>query len=604
MHTKRNKHRGNDTNRLPKIEDENDDHITEDEVSEEFIRPKRRRLGSEDNRYQQWIDKYTPKIPDEICINPRKLKEVKEVLLNMIKGSDPTKLLILTGPSGCSKSTTIKVLANDLISRMKSENKIQSYFPIPDSFVSDNWIEYIDSMITDTPQPTQFSEFLNDAKYRTGSNLSIILVEELPNIFHPDTLTRFRANLNEWVNTSIELPPLVLCLTEIELAQEQRNQDHFNIENNLSVDTLLGRGFLNQFGVKHIKFNSIAATFMKKSMSQIINKEKQVFRGIAKTELNNFLTYIIESGDIRSAISNLQFWSGLSKKGRGEVFDSLRENQLNLFHAIGKVIYSSSKFQELPTEENDYLTIQSVLENYGNNSLLNLSLLENYTIYNDLNYDLDIASDITDSLSLSDLMGYVEEGKEIGVRSTRNQLRRVDGRRTQRTNIKFPRHFKMIKEFNKTKREIRTYQLVINECRNSFNDLNLVDGFYLPIIYNATSRQTEKLRYDRLGGRFKQILSDTELPVLEEATDDYIRDQFHVDIQEKLNYKLENEEDIMSDPIESDVDSDDDIFNDSIDDRDVHRLVTQSRSQSHPSASDDEFLSDPELDNMIQSGKY
>lgn len=604
MYNKRNRERKDDENRLSKTEDVSDESISEFEASEEFIPSKRQRKQTcTDTFQQQWIDKYTPTRSEDICINPRKLKEVKETLSNMISGIDPTKLLILTGPSGSSKSTTIKVLANEIIPRSATSNNFESYMTRQESTLHDNWIEYIDTIVTDTPQSKQFSEFLNDARYRIGSNLSIILIEDLPNIFHADTLSKFRGNLNEWVNTDHQLPPLVLCLSEIELTQEQRNQDYFNIENNLTVDTLLGREFLSQRGkVKQIKFNSIAASFMKKSMNKIVNEERRAFNGIAKTSINDFSSHIIESGDIRSAISNLQFWSGLSKKGRGEIFNSLRENQLNLFHAIGKVIYSSSKYRDLDEEESDYLSIKTVLDNYGNNSLLNLSILENYHIYNDLNYGIEIASEITNNLSISDILNNFDEGKETGIRSTRNQLRRVSGRQSQRMNVKFPRHFKMIKEYNKTKREIGMYRSVVNECHTSFNDLNLIDGYYLPLIYNK--QQHNKLKYGRLGGLFKQIVSDGDLPVLEEDIAClYAQDQFQRDIDDKMKTVQEDEE-ILSDPIETDIDSDDEIFNDSIDETQIHRLVTQSRSQTHKLESEDEFLSDPELDQLILAKNY
>lgn len=604
MYNKRNRERNDGRNKSFKAEDMSDESLSEFEASEEFIPSKKLKLHTgADGSQKQWIDKYNPTRSEDICINPRKLKEVRETLSNMIFGKDHTKLLILTGPSGSSKSTAVKVLANEIISGSTTGSNFESYMTRQESIPHDNWIEYIDTIVSDTPQSKQFSEFLKDARYRIGPNLSIILIEDLPNIFHTDTLSKFRSDLNEWVNADYQLPPLVLCLTEIELTYEQKNQDYFNIENNLTVDTLLGREFLSQHSkVKQIKFNSIAASFMKKSINKIINQEKRAFKGIARNSINDFLSHIIETGDIRSAICNLQFWSGLSLKGGGEFFNSSRENQLNLFHAIGKVIYSSSKFRDLNEEESDYLSIKNVLDNYANNSLLNLSILENYHIYNDLNYELDIASDITDNLSISDILNNFDEGKEIGLRCTRNQLRKVRGRQSLRMNVKFPRHFKMIKEYNKTNREISMYRSVINECRVSFNDLNLIDGYYLPLIYNK--QRHNRLKYGRLGGLFKQIISDGELPVLEEdIVVPYSRDQFQRDIEEK-NKTVQEDEEIMSDPIETDIDSDDEIFNDSIDEVQIHKLVTQSRSQTLKLESDDEFLSDPELDKLILTKNY
>ena len=67
------------------------------------------------NNNQQWIDKYRPKTTSEICINPTKLKQVKESMMKMINKTSNTRVLVLSGPSGSSKSTTVKLLAEELI---------------------------------------------------------------------------------------------------------------------------------------------------------------------------------------------------------------------------------------------------------------------------------------------------------------------------------------------------------------------------------------------------------------------------------------------------------------------------------------------------------
>lgn len=64
-----------------------------------------------------WIDKYRPIEVNDICINPMKLKQVKQSLESMINHRSNSKILILCGPSGCCKSTTIKILANELLTK-------------------------------------------------------------------------------------------------------------------------------------------------------------------------------------------------------------------------------------------------------------------------------------------------------------------------------------------------------------------------------------------------------------------------------------------------------------------------------------------------------
>ena len=47
----------------------------------------------------------------------------------------------------------------------------------------------------------------------------MILVEELPNIYHLETLKKFRDAIRDWIyqdDNGFSLPPLIICLSEIE----------------------------------------------------------------------------------------------------------------------------------------------------------------------------------------------------------------------------------------------------------------------------------------------------------------------------------------------------------------------------------------------------
>lgn len=527
-------------------------------------------IGDQDN--SQWLTVYEPRTVSEVSINPTKLKQVREVLSSMVDGTSSNKLLVLTGPSGSSKSTTVKLLAKELLS---SRN-------------SDYITEYFDNIsVVGVNQPNQFEEFLNDCRYKVGQNLSVVLVEELPNIFHDETLTRFRLAISQWIHSDYSLPPLVLCLTEIEYSGDGSRYS-FNIENNLNIDTLLGKSVTTLPQVKIIKFNAIANRYLSKTINNIIQKESKLFSLVPKDQLNLILEKLIKIGDVRSTIANLQMWVtsyvNIAEKfdhDEGKLIDATkflessynRENQINLFHAIGKVIYSSTNF--LDQQSQDYLSIEQVLNDFheGNFPILNLSLLENYTQYQLGNYSLDIASEIANDLSINDMMSG-GANKEIGLRSTRSNLRKVDTNKAKSYNqkTKFSRHFRMMRQYNKTYNQIRQYQRYINQYRNTFEDLNLIDGYYLPQIYNKKSKT--RFRYNRLGGQFKQIYADEELPIDEDYQELVEFDQFQVDIQNQINQEIESDDDgELSDPIE-DSDGDD----------------------------DEEFLDDPELDQLISQG--
>ena len=163
-----------------------------------------------------------------------------------------------------------------------------------------------------------------------------------------------------------------------------RDSDYsYTIDNNLTMDTLLGKELANLAQVEHIKFNSIANRFLKKTIGQLVKSERNVFNKIPYKELTEFMDEIIKIGDIRSVIFNLEMWATNYLK---EAKWYNRENQINLFHAIGKIIYLSSEFSELSSDERDYNSVEQVLANYTNNQLLNMAILENYLIYNCLLY--------------------------------------------------------------------------------------------------------------------------------------------------------------------------------------------------------------------------
>lgn len=589
--------------------EDSDEDISDEEVTDQYIQAHKKakfpKIGSD-----QWVEKYRPKISRDICINPRKLKEVKKTISDIVDGKDNTRLLVLSGPAGSSKSTTVKVVANEIFTDTFRNN----HYTNPRD---QSWIEYIDSAVIGTNQSAHFEEFLQDAKVVSDS---LVIIEELPNVFNPHTLEVFRRSLKEWIlsENRRNFPLLVLCITEVEATNETSNSESFNINNNLTAETLLGKLILSLPDVKHLKFNPIAASFVKKTLGQIIAKESSTFSGITKAEINTFLSLLLETGDIRAIIANLQIWSSFKSRSEGKdlEFDFAREHKFNLFHAIGKIIFSSSKFRDRDPDESDYLSVQAVIDSYVNSEalILNLALMENYNIYSALEFPLKTAGAILDNLSISDVLCRIKEGPDIGIRSTRHELRKVTLTGKKLPNIKFPRHFKMVREYNKTKEEIRLYQRYIG-FKNSFDNLNLLDGCLLPRIYNSrryqnASETKSKLLYGRLGGRFKQVYADEALPIVDiyediTESDNYMRDQFQLDVNHKLENEMSDTEESLSDPVvDSDNDSDLDLFDDSINEQ-LNNLIGHSEAvqkmQVHNEL--DDFLSDSELENLISQGK-
>lgn len=576
--------------------------LEEDSLSEEveddsdlFIRPKRPKIRPNDDK--DWIDKYGPQKSADVCVNPRKLKELREVLVKMVDGLLKCRLLVVSGPSGSAKLTLVKCLGNELISSQK-QSTTQFGHGIKKGD-SENIVEYFDSALENVYQRSHFTEFIDGCRYRVGSNLALILIEELPNIFHQETLANFRLTLSNWIYSQGELPPLVLCLTEVEMESENSQKGYYNIENSLTVETLLGRDLLVHGMlaglIERVKFLPVAKTFMKKTLTKIIKSEQVK---LPEKLLASLLAALYESGDIRALICTLEFIAR-SKSGQVDIEGMIRESQISLFHAVGKVIHSSTKYQSLDDELSDYYSTMAVVDSYNNLGLLHLALLENYQIYNGLQYEIEIAANLVDTLSISDTMSSLEEGHEYGIRGVRLQLRTISEKQGRTQPMKFPRHFKMLKASNKVKREVDSYVRYLGNLWVSFSNVNLVDGCLVPKIYNSfrykLKHGSTPYSYNRVGGKFQELHADDQVTVMEHEQEQElgIKDQFYLDIQAKMEQDaLSDEEAELSEAID-DTDTDED-FNDSLD----SRLISLTQKNEA-----DDFSDDPELDWLVSQGK-
>lgn len=586
------------------ISDEDSDNLS-DEVEEVLEDPIR--LGPHVKRprvdTQPWVDKYAPTQSKDVCINPRKLKEVREVLESMVSGKLKCRILVLSGPSGSSKSTLIKCLAKDILD------------PRPRS---SGLVEYIDLYNDEGPLPTQFAEFLASCRYHVGLNLAVVLVEDLPNVFHKETLLNFRKAIKDWIFTppEIPMPPLVLCLTELESFEERDQLRSYNIDNCLTVETLLGRDLLQSASYENhivkVKCLPLAKTFLTKTINQIVSSERLI--GLQKKN-KDFFQSLCEFGDIRSLINTLEFWAS-SKSLIGSILN--RETQITLFHAIGKIIYSSSD----KVKENfsaAYSSIKNVLDNYSNIPLVKLGLLENYQNYNGLDYDISIAAKITDSLSLCDAILNVPELEEYALLVARTELGNIEVKPSRALPMKFPRHFQLLKERNKVFKELQKYLRYIKCFSILFDDANLLDGYLVPEILNSfrfkIKNDSSKERYERIGGRLKKLFADTNADVMEreDEAEESHGGQLQKDIDELILREKDeqqvNDEGELSDAIE--MSSEDDDFNDTLDERLLAMTQTQRPNSATQRTIDDEFNNDdddemqddPELDFLVSQGK-
>lgn len=550
-----------------------------------------------------WLEKYAPQQSSDVCMNPRKIKEIRSALEDILSGELECRLLVLCGPSGSSKSTVVKCLAKELL-RNRSH--------------SADVIEYTEGFVENGPLPLQFPDFLASCRYLAGPNVAVILIEELPNVFHEDTLNQFRNALKEWALSPahFRLPPVVLCLTELETVSDLKGPRLYNIDNNLNVETLFGKDLIKSMRIynrlKTITVQPPAKTFMTKTINKICLAERLTR---SQNENKQFFTNLYESGDVRSLINNLEFWA--KSKDKRLVASSFRESQISLFHAVGKIMYATSDVNSKDDSFSlNYHSIQSVLEYFLDLELVNLGILENYHVYNNLNWDIDIASTITEGLSLYDTFAKAPEFKEYGMLNTRNELGKIALELVRAAPMRFPRQFQLQKQRNTTSAIIQDYRRYIKLMRVLKEDVNLLDGCLVPQILNSfkykLKRDITKEKYERIGGRFIKLFAETTPTVMEheDETENTHEDQFRKDIKEAARKEEEltavGSDTELSDAI--DDSSEQEELDDTLDEQFLMMTQRDKPNTGSPratinDATDDEMQDDPELDMLVSLGK-
>lgn len=288
-------------------------------------------------------------------------------------------MLVLRGPAGCGKTTTVSLLSDTLgFDVLEWKNPPASEF---------NTKGY-------TSIGAQFEEFLGRGDKFSGLELDgadktsdaggnhdsassqrrIILIEEFPTILSRNSsgLAAFRLSLQRYLaatapsgssNPAIPEgalnPPIVLIISETLLGSAS------SVLDNLTAHRLLGPDIYNHPNTTFIDFNNIAPTYMQNALRLVLEKEARHSRRV-QVPGPAFLERISEIGDIRSAISSLEFvclkgdkagaWGGsINKKTRKSSRNGVgltqmekeslkmmtqREASLGIFHAVGKIVYN------------------------------------------------------------------------------------------------------------------------------------------------------------------------------------------------------------------------------------------------------------------------
>ncbi|OAX83431.1 hypothetical protein ACJ72_02210 [Emergomyces africanus] len=335
-----------------------------------------------------WAEEYAPTNLDELVVNKRKVSDVQKWLVDVFSGRSKRRVLVLRGPAGSGKSTTILLLSKALEfeviewkNPLGSEFSSQGYVSMGAQFEdflgrSDKFGSLSLSNGGQQLQQPVTNGKANALSSNTDEKRRAILIEEFPSSLSQSSsgLRAFRLAIQSYLATAaprqstnslltrdraISSPPLIIIVSETMLGSGGISSDSF------TVHRLLGPELSNHPGLSIIDFNRIAPTFMAKAVDLVLKKEARLSKR-KRVPGPGVLKAFADMGDIRSAISALEFmclrgdddtgWSGtvagrLKRPSKGGIpltpveRESLemvtqRETSLGIFHAVGKVVYN------------------------------------------------------------------------------------------------------------------------------------------------------------------------------------------------------------------------------------------------------------------------
>jgi len=285
---------------------------------------------SNENTYSDWCNKYSPESVTKLAVHCGKIKEIQTWFESLNSNVlTKSKFLLVTGPTGCAKATAVR-----LIAKQYGLTCVEWITPVTTEMIYD---QCSDSYCYQGVQD-KFQDFIWGAtRYRSlkcgVSCGQYLLIKDFPNVFldKPDEFHDIMARLNKWPSKF----PIVFIVNNDKIAR-----DLFSTE------------MSEKLKLQQIKFNPITRKAVLAVLAHIVKSEQQknkLLRIPNSTEMNTI--YDETSGDLRASIINLSFVCMNVKNKIGTKSSSASKDQnLDLFHSIGRVIYPKRELINSPLQ--------------------------------------------------------------------------------------------------------------------------------------------------------------------------------------------------------------------------------------------------------------
>lgn len=292
-----------------------------------------------------WIDKHKPKSSTELCVAPKKVKEVRAWMESATANrASAKKLLVLVGSPGIGKSTMLRLLAKEMglaVCDWNESHNPRTYaggycgiMSVEESSPLDSFEEFLQQSGAgfSSLQLTNIApaSSLSPVTARSRSKNYIILLEDLPNLHGSESELRFRKVMSNHLKRS--QVPTVLIFSDVSEGKHRPDDLERLIDPNdlysESISTIL-------------QIHPVTKPKMKKMLERIASLQGCQVPSVFWEQVHDQ-----SRGDLRHAILTLQ----LESSGRTSlVTNQLRHNdrdvKLSTFHALGKLLYAKRTMQ-------------------------------------------------------------------------------------------------------------------------------------------------------------------------------------------------------------------------------------------------------------------
>lgn len=353
-----------------------------------------------------WLKIFEPKKISDLMLHVKKLEDIRSWFKLTRESSIFNRILLLTGPTGCLKLSTVRLVANE------ANYVVKEWMS---STIIDRELLHDENFPMYEAQPNQADKFKNylirSSNYGTlfAQGDCVIVIKDFPNIF-------LRKGCEEEFSEILTLYKKKGCAPLIFILTESQSKSS-NLEYRLFPDTLR-----TELGIEAIVMNPISATNMKRALKKICATVQASIENFQQPSEDTIESIVAQSqGDIRNAVNNLQlitqqgdFSKIVSKRcakkagkpekaiARAKIDQGVGKDELlDILHGVGRALYpkwevnAATKQTMLTRRPEDLADIfQTQSANYI--ELVHSNYLKRFS-------NIDDICAVTDTLTMSDI---------------------------------------------------------------------------------------------------------------------------------------------------------------------------------------------------------